>query len=188
MNGKKRRSPTAPRRAREKRTGEEGSIMLEGIIGMVLITIIITGSLQSLWVKYRVHELNSRQRESEEWAEGAMNSLVGKSAAELPATAGGFSLNADGTATLTGACYNASDMVTDPNMPVELRTTVAGGYAMNVNCTAPTGYAVRFVRRWRVDDVDAARGLRQITVAVFADTTSTRPLSVRSEQAVVKNQ
>lgn len=175
-----------PRRQQAGRRGESGAALIEAIIGLYLITIIITGSLTHLWLVYRSHELGERQRKAEEWVEAGMNALESRSQAEVPASGGTFSVNADGSITLTGACDDSTcDLVVEPSPALTARTSPAAGLPWSQRDALPAGALRTFVRRWRVDNVDAARGLRRITVSVLVDEQATQPLSMRDEEAVV---
>lgn len=169
--------------ARRARSRERGFALMETLIGLVMFAIVLTIGLQMLLVRAASIEQTARQRLAEESSESALEALARRSATELPATAGTFTLNADNTITVTGVCgVSNCDMVLDPEPDILTKTSVASGYPMTAGGNSPPGETLQFIRRWRVDTVDAALGLRQITVVVLRDTTSTQPLAVKRTQ------
>lgn len=68
----------------------------------------------------------------------------------------------------------------DPEPDITLRTSPAMGYPSNLGVVA--GVRVLFLRRWRIDVVDASLGLREITVVVVPNGTSTQPLAIKRTQ------
>jgi type II secretory pathway pseudopilin PulG len=138
-------------------------------------------------------------QEAETRAEEALSALTAV-AGDLP-IGGSFEVERDAIALKERCTSKNCDYVLAPDMPEELRTSPAKGYAYQStgvilhtedtievdggtkggvitgdDDNLPKGHQVAFLRRWRVDEVDGSYNLRKITVAIFKDEKSTSPM------------
>ncbi len=162
------------------RRNERGFALIETIIGLAMFAIVLTIGLQMLFVRAASIENTARQRAANEWSEAALEALTAGSVSSLPATNGSFDLAADKSIQLTNPCTpQTCDYVLDPSPALGARTSPARGVPWASGYAPPAGSSVQFIRRWRIDVMDAALGLRQITVVVIRDETSSAPLTVQ---------
>jgi type II secretory pathway pseudopilin PulG len=170
------------------RRGEAGFTLIEMTITMVGFVIVTMMLANIVMVGAMTHEMTQTKNAAMVAADTALDSLVRQPLSAFSVIPASFTLNADNTITLTGQnCSSTTcDMVLTPetDLPLNQKTSIAAGVRwliVNTSGAPPAGSVRRFVRRWRVDTVDSALGLRRITVVVLRDTTSTEPLAVASE-------
>lgn len=153
--------------ARPARYGERGVGLIEAVIGILVIAIVSLVGMQLLRVQAEVMLLADRSAKAEAAAKGALDDLSSRSAAMLPA-GGSFTVNADGSFAALGTC---SDTYCD--LVVRNQTPLTGAQQGEVFAApwnggvAPANTDLIYVRRWRVDDLDVARGRKRITIAIF---------------------
>jgi type II secretory pathway pseudopilin PulG len=169
-------------RNEKRRGGERGFSLIETVIAIAVAFIGTVIALQFLMVRTGSVLLVERQQQAEESAEGALGVLAARSSRDLPDTGATFELQADGTLRSNRSCWSGiCDQIVDG--PSASHDSPAGGVMYG---PPPSGTTRTFVRRWRVETIDAARQQRRITVAVLSTDASTYPLAVRSVDTFVK--
>ena len=66
----------------------------------------------------------------------------------------------------------------EPEASPASRVSLAKGVPYQENYHPPAGSVVAFVRRWRVEEIDAPLGLRRVTLAVLSDEQTNKALLI----------
>ena len=149
-----------------RKASQKGLGLIEAMVGVILITIIITIGVRLLSIEAELLLLNRQQRLAEEQIGAAVASIV---AAHPVDNAAGLRRNGDGTITLLALQTGYYDYLVRPDEGNSL-TLPAGCSAwpcVVAPSTMPTGTHVVLVRAWNVLTADSARNLRRILLAAF---------------------
>jgi hypothetical protein len=166
-----------------RRKGEAGFTLVETVLALALLPLILIGALGFFWLQVHALDQKIQKGRARDWASSGVGALAARTPSELPAQSS-FTLAADNSVQVQAPCTNATcDQVFDPAPPLAERTSAAGG--VPYDRPVPEGTRRLFVRRWNVEDVDPARGLRRFTLALLADEQATRTVIVRREEAAV---
>lgn len=166
-----------------RKKGEAGFTLVETTIALALLPLIMIGALLFFWLQVHALDQKVQKGRAKDWASSGISALASRSTQELPAGAS-FTLTPDNAVQVLSACTNATcDQVFEPAPPLAERTSPAGGVPFDR--PVPAGTRRLFVRRWNVEDVDPARGLRRFTLALLTDEQAVRTVYVRREEAAV---
>jgi len=146
---------------------QAGVSLVESVIGILVLTIVLVSGAQLFRVQVMHLTLTERARLADTQANATMSSLAAYNQSALPDVNPFIGKSA--TATFadgeqvsldTNACLStfSCDQV--------VRTTTGPSY-VGWNQTIPTGSTLMYYRAWRVTTIDAAKHLRQITVAII---------------------
>jgi Tfp pilus assembly protein PilV len=173
------------------RKNEWGVSLIESIIGLLILTIVFLSGAQLLRVHVEHLALAERARRADVQANATMNTLAAydmsaladgnpfKGKDEKDEIANGEELTLDSSICMAQA--NCDQIVKVP------QSTGTGYYYITVNWNQhlPTNSTIVYYRAWRVKTIDAAKGLRRITLAILpaepgrANTDSIEPLALR---------
>jgi Tfp pilus assembly protein PilV len=173
------------------RKNEWGVSLIESIIGLLILTIVFLSGAQLLRVHVEHLALAERARRADVQANATMNTLAAydmsaladgnpfKGKDEKDEIANGEELTLDSSICMAQA--NCDQIVKVPQ-------STGTGYdyiTVNWNQHLPTNSTIVYYRAWRVKTIDAAKGLRRITLAILpaepgrANTDSIEPLALR---------
>jgi len=175
-------------RASEMR-GEAGIGLVESMIGLLVFTILMLVAGQLMRVHVETLLMGERQRKAGKQAEAGLNNLVSKKRSEL-ADGGAFAVdqsgnplrNFDNTVSLNCSAAYCDQIIAVPQPAGTGTGLITIGWAV----TPPNGSQPIYTRAWTVRTLDAAKGLRQVTIAVFPHSNS-EPLSVLRTEPVQRN-
>lgn len=160
----------------------------ENVRGFSLIELLVIVVILSLIGLGFVALFNQRGKSQEEKREAAAAEAGAESAVEvlsnLPydqlTVGGSFTLGADRSITITGACSpETCDWLIIPSPNTD---SIARGFPYEVEVAPPSAKTV-LLRRWLIEDVDVSLDLKRITVVVASDEENTTPLAI--EQLIV---
>jgi hypothetical protein len=173
------------------RKNEWGVSLIESIIGLLILTRVFLSGAQLLRVHVEHLALAERARRADVQANATMNTLAAydmsaladgnpfKGKDEKDEIANGEELTLDSSICMAQA--NCDQIVKVPQ-------STGTGYdyiTVNWNQHLPTNSTIVYYRAWRVKTIDAAKGLRRITLAILpaepgrANTDSIEPLALR---------
>jgi Tfp pilus assembly protein PilV len=161
--------------------GQGGMSLVESLIGLVVLTIVLVAAAQLFRVQVMHLSLSERARQADTQANNVMNSLAAYNQSALPDTnpfsgksptqtiADGDQLSLD-----TSVCQAvfACDKI--------VRAPQASGSGVDYTVlswtqTLPTGSSLAYYRGWRVTTIDAAKHVRQLTVAIMPADLNNQP-------------
>lgn len=190
---------TMPTRA--NRHNEKGVSLLEALIGLVVLTIVLLSAAQLFRVHVENLALADRIRRADVQANTVMNTLTTFNLSALP---DGNPFNGKGTndAIIPGdqITLNSTACLAQANCDQIVRWPQTSGTASDYTIlgwnqprpSGPAGMAptVVYYRAWRVTTLDAAKGLRRITLVILpaepdkAATDPIEPLALRQTNVV----
>lgn len=173
------------------RKNEWGVSLIESIIGLLILTIVFLSGAQLLRVHVEHLALADRARRADVLGNATMNTLA---AYDMSALADGNPFKgkdekdefADGEELTLDSDVCMAQANCDQIVKVPQSTGTGYDYiTVNWNQRPPTKAATVYYRAWRVRTIDAAKGLRHITLAILpaepgkANTDSIEPLALR---------
>ena len=177
-------------------TNEAGIGLVEALIGLLVLTIVLLAAAQLFRVQVTHLALTERARRADTEANKLMSSLAAYNRSSLP------DVQPLAGRTSTDAIPDGAQLSLDTNVcqaafgcDKVVRIQQASGTGVDYvtvpwNQTNPTGSTMAYYRAWRVTTIDAARQLRQITVAILpADldnqpSAAIEPLALRQSTVV----
>lgn len=191
-----RNRPTSSLTTTTNRKGECGVGLVEAIIGLLILTIVFLSAAQLLRVHVEHLALSERSRRADVQANATMNTLAAYNMSALPdgnpfsgranndTIAAGEQISLDSNICLAQA--NCDQVVKFP----QSSGTGSDYTSVNWNQPIPTNSTTVYYRAWRVTTIDAAKGLRRITLAILpaepnkANTDPIEPLALRQTDVV----
>lgn len=178
----------ARERAIESRD-QAGIGLVESMIGLLVFTILMLAAGQLMRVHIETLLMGERQRKAGKQAEAGLNNLVSKKRSEL-ADGGAFAVdqsgiptrNSDNTVTLNCSTVYCDQIIAVPQASGTGTDLITIGWA----ATLPSASRAIYTRAWAVQTLDAPKGLRRVTIAVFPDSNG-EPLAVLRTEAVQRN-
>lgn len=175
---------------------QSGMSLVESLIGLLVLTIVLVSAAQLFRVQVLHLSLTERARQADTQANALMNLLAAYNQSALPDTNAfsNKSLNqaindGDQLSLNTNVCQAAFACDKIAKVP-QTSGTGADYVAVSWNQNIPTGSTLTYYRGWRVSTIDAAKHVRQLTVAVIpADLgnqpgTAIEPLALRQSTVV----
>jgi Tfp pilus assembly protein PilV len=152
---------------------QAGVSLVESLIGLLLLTIVLVSAAQLFRVQVMHLFLTERARLADTQANALMNSLASYNQSALNDTnafankSPGQAINdGDQLSLNTNVCQTAYACDQVARVP-QTSGTGADYVVVPWNQTLPTGSTLTYYRAWRVVTIDAAKHLRQITVAII---------------------
>jgi Tfp pilus assembly protein PilV len=151
------------------RHNERGMSLVESIIGLLVLTIVLLAAAQLLRVNVQHLAMADRARRADVQANATMNTLATYNLSALPdgnpfrnkaTITQGTPVYLDNDTCLTAA--NCDQVVQIPRSGTE-STYINVGW----NQPLPTNGSVTYYRAWKVETLDAEKGLRRITLAII---------------------
>ena len=175
---------------------QSGMSLVESLIGLLVLTIVLVSAAQLFRVQVMHLSLTERARQADTQANNLMNSLAAYNQSALPDT-NPFSgksptqtiNDGDQLSLDTNVCQAAYACDKIAKVP-QASGTGADYVAVAWNQNIPTGSTLTYYRGWRVTTIDAAKHVRQLTVAIMpADLgnqpgTAIEPLALRQTDVV----
>jgi len=158
-------------RKRKLRSGQEGVTIVEVLLSALIGMAICVAGLYVLNAKVLSVESSRVTKEAENAGEESLSAL--SATASVLTVGGSFTAVNDNVLSLSPCTSQTCDYVLQPDIPSASRTSPAKGFPYG--SATPTGYAVAFLRRWRVEDENTSYRLRKITIAVLRDENDTKP-------------
>jgi len=158
---------------RKRLHGESGVGLVESIIGLLVLTVVLVTSGQLLRVHVLHLELTERARFADTQANSALNSLTSFNQSALP------DVNPFAGKSATATIADGEQLSLDVNVCAttyscdkQYKVPQASGTGVDYirlpwTQTPPTNATLVHYRTWRVTTLDAAKGLRQITVVII---------------------
>jgi Tfp pilus assembly protein PilV len=183
------------------RAGEKGFSLVEALIGLIVLTIVVLTCAQLFRVHVEHLALADRSRRADVQANASMNTLASFNFSALPDSnpftgkgpndpiADGEQVSLNSAACLAQA--NCEQIIRWP----QTSSTASDYVTISWNQPRPTGPpnaqpVVVYYRAWRVTTLDAAKGLRRITLVILpaepnkAATDPIEPLALRQTNVV----
>jgi hypothetical protein len=178
-----------PRRSASDRRGEAGIGLVESMIGLLVFTILMLVAGQLMRVHVETLLMGERQRKAGKHAEAGLNNLVAQKRSEL-VDGGAFAVdqtgdpvrNFDNTVSLNCSTAYCDQIIAVPQ-PSGTGTDLV---TIAWEASLPSGSQAIYTRAWTVGTLDVAKGLRQVTIAVFPNSNG-EPLTVLRTEAVQRN-
>lgn len=165
---------------------ERGMSLVESIIGLLVLTTVLLAAAQLFRVHVEHLSLVDRSRRADVQANSAMNTLAAYNLSALPdgnpfAGKGANDSVADGEKITLSSTACLAQGNCDQIIKVPQSTGTGSDYVSLGWNQQPTGTAssVAYYRAWRVTTLDAAKGLRRVTLVILPaepDKTSTDPI------------
>lgn len=181
---------------RQRRKGERGLALIESLIGLLVLTIVLVAFGQLFRIHVEHLALAERARQADTQANALLNDLAARNRSELrdanpfsgKGPAGGFApgeqVTLDDTVCQAGNC-DLIARIQQVGSTSATDVTLAWNYG-----PAPANSTIIYRRAWRVTTIDAAKGLRRITVAILPPppeqdaTSAVEPLTLRQTDVV----
>lgn len=151
-----------------------GFTLVEVLIVVVLL-VLIAGSLGLIFLgRAKNAEESNLARIAQTGADNALEALSNLPREKLPA-GGSFEMRGDTEIEITDGC--SADICDWLTVPLNDRDSPAKGVYYRSD-TPPENFKSVLLRRWRVDDLDTALGLKRITVVVSSPDNPQNPLAM----------
>jgi len=178
------------------RKRERGVGLVEAIIGLLILTIVFLSAAQLLRVHVEHLALSERSRRADVQANATMNTLAAYNMSALP-DGNPFSGRGNNDEIPAGEqiALDSNICLAQANCDQVVKIPQSSGTgsdytSVNWNQTIPTNSTAVYYRAWRVTTIDAAKGLRRITLAILpaepnkANTDPIEPLALRQTDVV----
>ena len=152
---------------------QRGMSLVESLIGLLVLTIVLVSAAQLFRVQVMHLSLTERARQADTQANAVMNSLAAFNQSALPDT-NPFSNKSPTEVIDDGNQLSLSTAVCEAayacDKIVQTRQASGTGFdyvTLPLTQNLPTGSSLTYYRAWRVVTIDAAKHVRQITVAIL---------------------
>jgi prepilin-type N-terminal cleavage/methylation domain-containing protein len=156
---------------------ERGFSLIEVLFAVVVFTLVAYALTAMLFSRTLVTERLMASKAAVDSADNALNALTSQPYASL-SVGGSFTVIDEGSIGLQSCTEQTCDFIIEPVTAPE--ESPARGVKWQSGYTPPDGARIVYLRRFRIEDVDAELGLRRLTVAVLTDENADKPLIMQS--------